>query len=80
MSVPCHLPPDRAALVQVIHVCAMRGDGSSNNPERMIQMYFSTEGELLACFDPITGAPDAFFAEGQGQSGGAKTADEREVA
>jgi len=27
------LPPDRAALVQAIHVCATRGDGSSKNPD-----------------------------------------------
>lgn len=78
MPIPCHMPPDRAAVIQVIHVSAMRGDGSAQNPERMIQLYFSLEGDLLACFDPLNGAPDAYRAApvAAGQGGGGKTAHE----
>lgn len=63
MSVPCHLPPVRAAVVEVIHVSAMRGDGSAGNPERLIELYFARDGELLACYDPINGPPDAFASQ-----------------
>lgn len=61
MSVECHLPPDKAEVIQVIAVDGMRGDGSPENPERLISLYFSLDGRLLACYDPINGPPDAFL-------------------
>ncbi|RJX81271.1 hypothetical protein [Pseudomonas sp. LS-2] len=61
MSVPFHVPPSKAELIQVIHVAASRGDGSSANPERIIDLYFSPTGELLACNDPLNGPPDSFI-------------------
>jgi len=60
MPIPCHLPPHRAELVQLIHVAAFRGDGSESNPERIVNLYFSPEGELLACHDPLNGPVDGF--------------------
>jgi len=59
MSVPMHLCPT-AKRVQLIFVAAMRGDGSKGNPERTVHYYFSDEGELMACYDPINGEPDAY--------------------
>lgn len=46
--------------MEVIHVAASRGDGSTENPERIIDLYFRPTGELLACYDPLNGPPDAF--------------------
>lgn len=60
MSIPCHLPPYKAELVQLIHVAAYRGDGSEENPERIVNLYFSQQGELLACHDPLNGPADGF--------------------
>lgn len=62
MSVPCHIPPSRAELIPVIYLAASRGDGSPGNPERIIHLYFSPDGCLLACHDPQNGPPDAFFS------------------
>jgi hypothetical protein len=62
MSVPMHLPPSRAAVVEVIHVPAMRGDGTAANPERLINLYFSLSGDLLACYDPQNGPPDSYLS------------------
>ncbi|MBW7896540.1 MAG: hypothetical protein H3C27_15640 [Opitutaceae bacterium] len=42
---------------------AMRGDGSVGNPERLIELYFARDGDLLACYDPINGPPDAFASQ-----------------
>ncbi|WP_449106706.1 hypothetical protein [Pseudomonas mohnii] len=61
MAIDCHLPPS-AARVSLIWVSAMRGDGSPSNPERLINLYFSDSGELLACHDPLNGPPDSFNA------------------
>ncbi|MNJ82555.1 hypothetical protein D3C77_820490 [compost metagenome] len=40
----------------------MRGDGSPSNPERLINLYFNDDGELMACYDPLNGPPDSFNA------------------
>lgn len=61
MAVECHLPPLRATLVQVIHFAAYRGDGTPGNPVRLANYYFSQEGEMLACYDPLNGPPDSFM-------------------
>lgn len=61
MSVERHLPPTDAAVIQVISFSSMRGDGSPENPERMANYYYSLDGRLLACYDPINGEPDAFL-------------------
>ncbi|MDU9413836.1 MULTISPECIES: hypothetical protein [unclassified Pseudomonas] len=66
MPVEMHLPPSRATLMQVIHVSAVRGDGTPSNPERSIDLYFRTDGELLACYDPINGPADIFGRNGYG--------------
>ena len=47
-------------MIQVIFVPCHRGDGSLENPERVINQYFSLDGELLACYDEINGPPDSF--------------------
>ena len=60
---PCHIPPSSARIVELIHVSSMRGDGSQENPERSIELYFSKEGELLACYDPLNGLPDSFVVD-----------------
>lgn len=41
----------------------MRGDGSQENPERLVHLYFSLDGQLLACNDELNGPPDSFTAE-----------------
>lgn len=65
MAVPCHIPPHRAEIVELIHVPAHRGDGTEANPERIVNLYFSKDGELLACHDPLNGPPDGFCAATQ---------------
>lgn len=59
MPIPCHLLPDRVESIQVIHVSAMRGDGSPENPARAVELYFSPEGALLACHDPLLANTEA---------------------
>jgi len=46
----------------LIHVPAHRGDGSEANPERIINLYFTKGGELVACYDPLNGPLDGFLA------------------
>jgi hypothetical protein len=53
----------------------MRGDGSHGNPERLIELYFARNGDLLACYDPINGPPDSFVSQPVGED-----AEKREVA
>lgn len=53
-------PPISAKVVQVIAVVGSRGDGSEEDPHRVVYQYFSLEGELLACYDEINGPPDSF--------------------
>lgn len=65
MPVPAHSPPHTARVVELIFVPAMRGDGSEGDPERMINLYFSKEGELIACYDPLYGPPDGYVARAQ---------------
>src|SRR5574343_1160320 len=62
MPVPMHLSPLKVERVSLIYVLAMRGDGSAHNPAREIHRYYSDEGRLLACYDPINGPPDYFFS------------------
>lgn len=59
-----HLPPYKARVIEVVFVDAHFGDGSPQNPERLVHMYFSREGALLACHDPDLGPPDAFRGRG----------------
>ncbi|WP_156429593.1 hypothetical protein [Burkholderia sp. TSV86] len=61
MSIPRYLPPDVVELLSVVHVVAWRGDGSSRSPERLAHLYYAPDGELLACHDPLNGAPDEFW-------------------
>lgn len=68
MSIPCHVPPSRAELVQLIHVAAHRGDGSVTNPERIINLYFSPSGQLMACHDPLNGPVDGFLPLSDGDA------------
>ncbi|MEX3690793.1 hypothetical protein AB3X91_11890 [Paraburkholderia sp. BR14263] len=49
----------------MIALSAARGDGSEGNPERTINLYFSLDGRMLACYDPLNGPPDGFFANGR---------------
>lgn len=62
MSVPRHLPPHTAKVVELIFVPATRGDGYEQDPERVVHLYFSLEGELMACYDPLNGPPDGYVA------------------
>jgi hypothetical protein len=55
-----HIPP-RVQRIEVMVVTCRRGDGSVRSPERVVQMYYSMDGELLACYDPINGPPDYFY-------------------
>lgn len=59
MPVSQHLPPS-VEIAQMICVTAHRGNGSDANPERLIWLYYSMEGRLLACYDPLNGPPDWF--------------------
>lgn len=68
MSVPFHIPPSRAEIVELIHVPAHRGDGSEANPERIINLYFTKGGELVACYDPLNGPPDGFVTAAKSAS------------
>lgn len=74
MSVPMHVDPS-VRVVMVLHVAAFRGDGSPGDPERMVHRYYDAPGELLACYDPINGPPDAFVGRAP-----AAADDQREVA
>lgn len=62
MSVPMHIPPSMVCVREVIHVTASRGDGSPENPERSIDLFYALDGTLLACHDPLNGPPDHFSA------------------
>ncbi|PTE00854.1 hypothetical protein EIL82_14975 [Pandoraea apista] len=64
MGVPSHIPPTAVEMVRVIYISAHRGDGSKSNPVRLIHLYYATDGRLLACYDPLSGPPDGFFAGG----------------
>lgn len=50
--------PVSAKVIDVIYLDASRGDGSAENPERMILLYYSLDGRLLACCDPDIDFPD----------------------
>ena len=38
----------------------MRGDGSPENPERLINLYFNDDGVIMASYDPLNGPPDSY--------------------
>lgn len=40
--------PRIAELIEVIHTIATRGDGTKENPIRLVHQYWSKDGELLA--------------------------------
>lgn len=40
--------PRRAELIEVIHTEATRGDGTEENPVRIVHQYWSKNGDLLA--------------------------------
>lgn len=61
MSVLKPMPTHLAKVIEVVFVHALRGDGSKENPERFINLYFSRDGDLLACHDPQNGPPDSFL-------------------
>lgn len=44
---------DNARIVQVIETRSCRGDGTENNPCRLVIQYWSLDGELLAEKDNI---------------------------
>ena len=60
MSVSMHIGPLSVSRVQLICVVAMRGDGSDANPVRSVNYYYSAGGELMACYNPLMGEPDAY--------------------
>lgn len=39
--------------LEVIHISVKSGDGSDNDPVRVVEQYWSRSGELLAERDPI---------------------------
>lgn len=43
--------PQLAELVEVIHVEAARGEGTEENPVRIVHQYWSKDGQLLAELD-----------------------------
>ena len=65
MSVPMHINPLMVKRVKLIYVAAARGDDTKENPTRVAHYYYSDEGELLACYDPINGPPDSFIVAGK---------------
>lgn len=40
-------------VIQVIQSKASRGNGSEQNPNRIVTLYHSLNGELLAVYDPL---------------------------
>lgn len=46
-------------IVEVIYIFAQRGNGTPGDPHRNVHLYYSKQGDLLACYDPINGEPDA---------------------
>lgn len=61
MTAFSHRPPSSVQLVSLIHVSALRGADTDEDPTRFVEQYFSTDGRLLACFDPLNGPPDHFY-------------------
>jgi len=45
--------PDSVELVEVIRTVAARGEGTDKNPVRMVEQYWSKDGQLLAEHDSI---------------------------
>lgn len=42
-----------AKVIQVIESHVKRGNGTEDNPSRIITLYWSLNGELLAVYDPL---------------------------
>lgn len=67
MPIPMPAPTGQDAFVvavkrlKLVYVAVMRGDATEGNPARVANYYYSDAGELLACYDPINGAPDSFL-------------------
>jgi hypothetical protein len=61
MSIPFYIPPNKAQILEVIFVSATRGSGTPEDPERLINLFFAKDGELLACYGPINGEPDSYL-------------------
>lgn len=40
-------------VIEVIHLGVPRGDGSDNNPVRIVEQYWSLSGDLIVENDPI---------------------------
>lgn len=53
-------PPRLAEVVQVIHVLATRGDGTDENPIRLVRQFWSLDGTLLAESDVDSSEPLRF--------------------
>ena len=45
--------PDKAKVIQVIRVEAIRGEGTDDDPVRKVFQYWSFQGNLLAEYDTI---------------------------
>lgn len=61
-----HLTPN-ARVVQVVFVRAAVGQGTPADPAREVDLYYSLDGEELACFDPFHGPlPFHPFPDGVG--------------
>lgn len=58
MSVDSYHLPHSVKVVSVIQVIATRGGRGPSDPPRVVHCFYSFEGELLACYDPILGSPD----------------------
>ena len=67
MNIPFRSSP-LARVVQVIHVqaCDTADDGTPRTPGCFVNMYFSLDGDLLACHNEANGPPDAPQNVGEG--------------
>lgn len=55
-----HLLPE-VRRVETLQLTVQRGaEGNPKNPLRWVWLYYGLDGQLLACYDPINGPPDAF--------------------
>lgn len=45
--------PQLVEIVEVIHVVASRGNGTTENPTRIVHQYWNKDGKLLAEKDDI---------------------------
>ena len=64
MPVDFHQEPLSVRQMTVLHIVALRGDGTPASPVRQVQYFYSTTGEMLACVDPLNGPVDHFCQPG----------------